>query len=323
MENFAISPLVLRPTIVFNNAISKLAKEKGFTGSKFPLKNGDNTLNISINFYFEKYVVLTVSYVQAEVRATANLKEMTLINSYPDIHSMVLAIAGLIKSGDYKNITPLDSVGTLRCTSIEIMSENAKSFNDLDLVESLTGHFQPVQSIVSDVLERNEKHQLNKALTLIDKQGVIQQIPFSFAAKKEAKKKYYSCCNLFELFVLIKKVVEDDYLGANPLFIQSLLSLERTPEKVVSSFTAIRTIEQLVKDFHLTRAVAELESKANQKPQINSAGNNVLTLKSGLKQFYGSKEFYAVLFTALVTVIVTNIGSIIVFFKWIYSNLPF
>lgn len=319
MENFAISPLVLRPTIVFNNAISKIVKDLGFTGNKFPYKKDDDSLNITIHFYFEKYIILTVKYTRVDICTPVNLREITLINHYPHVYTLVLAMAGLIKTGDYKDITPLTSVGTLRCTSIEISDADVNHFDAPDLVESLTGHLQPVQNIVKDVLNRNEGHQLNKALTLIDKQGVIQQIPFSFAAKKEAQKKYIISCNLFELFILINKAVQDDYLGANKIFIKAISSLVKTPEKIVNSYTAIKTIEQFVQDFHLSNVLSDLEFRASEDLHLKELAKNKKVkpkkLIDGLKQFYASKEFFAVLFTVIVAGLVTGVGIIIKFLQ--------
>ncbi|HDT6563979.1 TPA: hypothetical protein QFT01_000083 [Enterobacter cloacae] len=319
MENFDISPLVLRPTIIFNNAISKIANKLGFTGNKAPYKNGNETLNITIHLYFEKYIILTLKHTQIDIPTIVNLRETTLLTHYPNIHDLALSITGLIKSGDYKNINPLTSIGTLRCTSIEISDDNSNHFDDSDLVESLTGHLRPVQNIVHHVLERNNTHQLNEALTLIDKQGVIQQIPFAFPAKKEAHKKYIICCNLFELFVLINKAVQDKALGTNKTFIEAISLLVKTPEKIVNSYTAIKTIEQFVKDFHLSNYLNDLELEASKEFAANELIKNkeikMTSFVDGFKKFYASENFFVVLFTTLFAGIATAYGLILKLFE--------
>lgn len=319
MENFEISPLVLRPTITFNNAISKIANKLGFTGNKAPYKKGSETLNITIHLYFEKYIILTLKHTKADIPSAVNLREITLLTHYPDIYKLALSIAGLIKSGNYKNISPLTSIGTLRCTSIEISDDNSNHFDDSDLVESLTGHLQPVQNIVHDVLKRNRTHQLNEALTLIDKQGVIQQIPYAFPAKKEAHKKYMICCNLFELFILINKAVQDKALGTNKNFIKAITLLVKTPEKIVNSYTAIKTIEQFLKDFHLSNSLHDLELEASKElafnESIKSKEIKMTSFVDGLKKFYASDNFFGILLTALITGIATAYGIIIKLFE--------
>ena len=292
MECFLISPLVRRPSVVCNSAISKIVKEAGFIGNKFPYKKDKNTLNVTICSYFEKYIVLTVKYTEVDVFYPVDLKSITLLHNYPELYKLVLFIAGMIKFGNYKNITPLTSVPTLRCTSIEMLNEDF-NFEVGHLVESLTGHMQPVKNIIDDVLERNQGHQLNEALTLIDKQGVIQRIPYDFTAKKEAQKKYISCCNLFELMIVINKTIQDNYLGLNRLFIKSISDLVRNPGKVINSFTARKTIEQFVKDFHLASALSNLESDVHQEILLNDAKKiqkeKQVSFKKGFQQFIVSK----------------------------------
>lgn len=311
MECFLISPLVLRPTIVFNNAISKIIKEAGFTGNKFPYKKNEDVLNITIHSYFEKYIALTVKYTKMYASQPVNLNNLTILRKHPEIYRLVLSFAGLIKHGDYKNITPLTSIPTFRCTLIEMVNEDF-DFEKNQLVESLTGHMQPVQNIIDDVLERNKGHQLNEALTLIDKQGVIQKIPYDFSEKKEAERKYISCCNLFELMIVIKRTLQDDYLGANRLFIKALAELVRNPERIVNSFTARKTIEQFTKDFYLVGELINLESEAYQKIQLDGIMNvqskKRISFKEGFLQFYASKEFFAVLLTVAFAGITSGLG---------------
>ncbi|WP_439056136.1 hypothetical protein ACSJLZ_003253 [Serratia bockelmannii] len=318
MECFLISPLVLRPTIVFCNAISRIIKKAGFTGNKFPYKKNEDVLNIITHSYFEKYIVLTVRYTKTYNSQPTNLSEITILNNHPEIYKLILSFAGIIKNGDYKNITPLTSIPTLRCTLIE-MFDGDFYFEKNQLIESLTGHMQPVQNIVDDVLERNKGHQLNEALTLIDKQGVIQNIPYDFSGKNEAQKKYISCCNLFELMIVINRTIQDDYLGANRLFIKALAALVRNPERVVNSFTARKTIEQFTKDFHLVGALTSLESEAYQQIQLdgnmNVQSRKRISFKEGFLQFYASKEFFAVLLTVAFAGITSGLGVLWAFLK--------
>lgn len=304
MENFAISPIVLRPTIVFNNAISKLNKELGIVGKKSPYKKDNNILSFTIHAYFEKYIVLTINYIDTNVISFESLKKITNLSYYPEINNFTLAIAGLIKSGNYKNFRPLKTLPTLRCTSIEIIDVNSTLVDDCRLVESLSGHTQPVKSIIDDVLKRNKDHQLNEALTLIDKQGVIQQIPYNFIGKKEAERKYNSCCNIFELMMVISASIKNESLSKNHIYFNAISELVNSPEKVVYSFTAIRTIEQFVKDFHLPRALRELKEKSDSIRQAETAITDKkkgrLSLKDGWNQFYASKEFFGIILGACV-----------------------
>lgn len=318
MECFIISPLVLRPTIVFNNAISKIIKEAGFTGNKLPYKKNKDELNVIIHSYFEKYIVLTVKYTKLYASQPANLNEITILKNHPELYKLTLSFAGIIKNGNYKNITPLPSIPTFRCSSIEMVFDDY-DFEKNQLVESLTGHVQPVQNIIDDVLERNKGHQLNEALTLIDKQGVIQKIPYNFLGKKEAQRKYISCCNLFELMIVINRTIQDNYFGTNRLFIKALSELVRNPQRIVSSFTARKTIEQFTKDFHFTGALTNLESEAYQKIQLEDnmkvQSTKRISFNEGLLQFYASKEFFAVLLTAAFAGITSGLGIVLAFLK--------
>ncbi|WP_017630639.1 hypothetical protein [Vibrio sp. 624788] len=313
MEQFPIKPEVLLPTVVFHNSLAKIAKELGFEGKKFPYHYDKKSLNVKIHYYFEKYIVLTVTHSEDSVDFVNSLKERTDLDSYSHIEKLTLAIGGLVVSGDHKAFTPLSAIPTFSCTNIELKNEGTRSFGNKDLVEALTGHIDPIDSIVSDVLSRNTGHQTNSALTLIDKQGVIQQIPYNYIGRKEALKKYESCCNLFELFYVASQALKDDAMVRHNIFKQSLKNLVDTPENVVQSFTARRAIEQFVRDFHLSNALMIIEqqqSEVNNQPTTSRK-----SFREGWTQFYASKEFFAIIFGAIVTGVVAGAGLVWAYLK--------
>ncbi|PMH14967.1 hypothetical protein [Vibrio splendidus] len=314
MEKYPIRPEVLRPTVVFHNALAKLAKNLGFSGKKFPYTYGNNSLNIKLHSYFEKYVVMTVTYTECNSQFSKTLKDKTDLTNYPDIKELCKSISGLIISGNYRQFTKLDSFSTFSCTSIKLQDDNSRLFNDKELIESLTGHTDPTDAMVQDVLSRNAGHQINSALTLIDKQGVLQQLAANYVGAKESQKKYESCCNLYELMLVISTALKDTLLDDNKVFLRSVKELVNFPENIVFSFTAQRVIEQFVRDFYLFNAIMLLDEKQVRLKQLKLASRSK-GLSQGWSEFYASKEFFAVIFTSIVAGITAGSAIFITYLK--------
>lgn len=299
MEDYSIRPEVLRPTVVFHNALAKVAKNLGFSGKKFPYLHNGNSLNVTLHYYFEKYVVITITYKNDDIQTLKPLKEKATLGNYHDVKQLCLAIGGLIISGNHKQFSPLNTVPTYSCTSIKLNDASVAQLDNKELVESLTGHIDPTENMIMDVLSRNAGHQINSALTLIDKQGVLQQIPANYIGGKESLRKYESCCNIFELMLAMDMALKDGILDENKIFLQSLKNLVHFPEKIVYSFTARRTIEQFIRDFHFSNSTMALEESQNKSLQ-NKMVVKSKTLQDGWNEFYASKEFFAVIFTSIV-----------------------
>ncbi|MGY3571619.1 hypothetical protein [Vibrio paucivorans] len=312
MDKFPISPEILRPTIVFDNEINKVARALGLKGKRMPYETANGTLNVNIHYYFEKYIVLDVVFKQRISFGDISLLQKSRLSSYPEIESLVLAIAGLIVSGNQQSYSPLTSIPTIRCFSIQSLDDN--QFSNMELVEALTGHIEPTQRIIDDVLARNSGHQTSgPIITLIDKQGVIQFIPNKPKLTKDALQKYSSCCNLLELMLVIEQSIKDGHLDSNNVFLSALKSLVEKPEDIVKSYTAQRTIKQYSKDFHLESRLSDLTKKIELASSVLISEKK--TLRRGWDEFYASNDFFQVLFTALVAGLVTGFGILWAFLK--------
>ncbi|HDZ9290774.1 hypothetical protein FPW41_00720 [Vibrio cholerae] len=315
MEDYSIRPEVLRPTVVFHNALAKHCKRLGFAGKKFPYAYYDGSLNVKIHYYFEKYVVLTVAYKENSTQLSSSLKDKTTLSNSPAIEELCLLIGGLILSGNHRQYAKLNAVPTFSCTSIKHTDLGTSLLDNKTLVESLTGHVDPTERMVEDVLSRNVGHQINSALTLIDKQGVLQQLPADYVGTKESLKKYESCCNLFELMLVINAALKDKILDNNNVFFKSIKELVNFPENIVQSFTARRTIEQFVRDFHLSNALMVLEEK-QQIVQQNQVPVKSKTLRDGWNEFYASKEFFSVIATSIAAGVT---GTLALFWAYLHT----
>ncbi|HDV5479682.1 TPA: hypothetical protein RI770_003669, partial [Vibrio cholerae] len=144
---------------------------------------------------------------------------------------------------------------------------------------------------------------------------VLQQLPADYVGTKESLKKYESCCNLFELMLVINAALKDKILDNNNVFFKSIKELVNFPENIVQSFTARRTIEQFVRDFHLSNALMVLEEK-QQIVQQNQVPVKSKTLRDGWNEFYASKEFFSVIATSIAAGVT---GTLALFWAYLHT----
>lgn len=205
MENFPLCPEVLSPTVAFHDAILKKVRYLGFEGRSFPYKYKSNDVNIRINLYLDKYIAITLVVKNAIETPIDKIGFNCKLINNPELYQLACTVAGLIIDGNLKTFSPRTSIPSLPCSQVEHILAGSESVPNKVLVSALTGHSNSTDNIVSKVVGKNEHHQVNDALTLVDKQGVIQYIPDTSLNRKEVTSKFNSCTALFELFAVISQ----------------------------------------------------------------------------------------------------------------------
>ncbi|MEZ8230269.1 hypothetical protein AB6C58_16005 [Vibrio splendidus] len=271
MENFPLKPDVLTPTSAFNDALLKFSKPLGINGKKLPYTFKDSNLNIKINCYFGKYVVITAT-LDSPIEISLNDAESSnKLKDTPEIYKFLCGVCGIILSGNHKVFSPLSSIPSLPCCRITELSSTALPIPNSTVVSALTGHIGATDNIVKSVILGNEDHQVNRATTLVDKQGVLQRVPYSLLNSKEAKNKFRSCCALFELCAVIDITLSDKYLDTNNYFINSVQKLVNDSHLITKSVTAQKTISVLVKTFRIKDSISHIPVQAPVENEIKTS----------------------------------------------------
>ncbi len=104
MENYPLKPEVLTPTSAFNDAILKFAKPFGIKGRNLPYSFKSNSVNVKIHYYFERYVVVTVTLMNTIEIGINDVQLCNKLNKYPEIYKLACGICGLILSGNHKKL---------------------------------------------------------------------------------------------------------------------------------------------------------------------------------------------------------------------------
>ncbi|OBU25582.1 hypothetical protein [Photobacterium aquimaris] len=309
MENFQLSPDVLSPTAAFHDAILKNVTDLGFSGRTLPYKYKDNEVNIRIHHYFGKYISITLILQKGREVSVDNLIESNKLENNPDLYKLVCTIAGLITDGNLRKFSPKTSIPSISCCQVKSFFE---SVTDKVLVSSLTGHSHATDNIVSKVVIKNECHQINDALTLVDKQGLLQYIPNSALDNRETKSKFESCSSLFELFSIISKSFHDQYLDNNNLFFSSVDRLVNKSSLVTKSYTSQMTIEVLANTFNISEQLERTSRLLLPKKEEKIQKNKGL-FDRFFTEYWGSNDF----FTTFIPIVVSIVGAtFLAFWAW-------
>jgi hypothetical protein len=296
MENYPLKPEVLTPTSAFNDAILKFSSSLGIKGCKLPYSFKNNRINITIHYYFEQYMVITATLMDAIEIGNHDVQSCNKLVKYPEVYKLLCGICGLILSGDHKRFSPLTSIPSISCSSVTELSDEVEPISNALAVSTLTGHAGAVKNIVNSVISKNESHQVNDATTLVDKQGVFQRVPYSLMKSKEAKVKFNSCCALFELLAIVNLTLSDKRLLDNKIFVESVKNLLSHPALITKSYTAQMTISTLAGEFNINDNLQHIIQSLSPEPTMyKSLVNRFFT------EFWGSKEFFSTFLPIIVS----------------------
>ncbi|EHK9099458.1 hypothetical protein [Vibrio parahaemolyticus] len=255
IEDFSFAPVTLEPTVVFYNSLFKIKNEYSFSGKKFPYKDKyGNRINFSIRLHKKKFIVITVSILNFVKTDIKDIKNEQDLKQHIELYNLVKYISGLIVSGDAKNLKPMSSLKVYPCTVVYYCAENNTEIPDSIAVEILTRHSDLREEIVNSVINKNDQHQLNSSNILVDRQGIFSRIPFSLYKNSEVKKKHISSSNLFELSIVIYKLLSNKHTILNDELVKHLEKIINHPDLfIINSVTARKTLELLISEFNLVK----------------------------------------------------------------------
>ncbi|QZA98205.1 hypothetical protein K3369_01000 [Pseudomonas mandelii] len=176
------APVVLEPTDMFHRALSETRDSYKLSGKKFPytLDNfvHDLATRLNVRFHlYERTLCLIVLLDEFYVDNSVSLNALQKLESHPRLSELVLKILAIVTTGDRCSAslkTLPKYYPAIRLVSLDADLDDLRS----QLVALLTRHPMPLESVVSDVFNKNIPHQVDRSLLLVDKQGVVAYVPF-------------------------------------------------------------------------------------------------------------------------------------------------
>lgn len=274
ITNCDFFPRTLDPTNVFYNALRKLLAKNAFFGKKLPFRyesevtNSEEEVRIKLHLYKPKVVIASVQLSRFNFNADfVRLIHLQNIETHRRLYSLVMAICGLVESGNHRASHYKKKPKIYPCTLI-IREEGAERVPDQRAVEILTRHTNPTSAIVQDVLKKNEVHQLDVANPiLLDRQGIFAN--FDTSAVATLNRKYESTMYMLELAAAISRLLIQGQFcklaGNEQISVRELIF---SPKVVFTdSVTALRGWELLIKEFKLVDVFEKYVGQPNDNSQ--------------------------------------------------------
>lgn len=258
-------PVTLEPTDIFHADLKKSKEELGFSGKKFPYVIDDFQPDIStrLNVNFHLFGnVLCANYIldEIDVGNDVDLTRLQLIENHPQIKSLILKIAGIFKEGKrYAHSVPSlpKYYPAIRIVSLKKDSESWRS----DMATLVARHPQMRNEVVSAVLNKNDPHQVDESLILVDKQGILAYVPFTAASTAAGNfQRFKNMISMLELAAVIKLQMSS---GVN--LPKDIIKIITNPEQAISNSVSSQ------KSWVLINSEFKLQDELNYfKPQKDS-----------------------------------------------------
>lgn len=176
-------PVTLEATDIFHADLKKSKEELGFSGKKFPYALDDFLPGIStrLNVNFHLFGnVLCSNYIldEIDVADDVDLSQLQRIENHPQIKNLILKIAGIFKEGKRHAHSVPSLPKYYPAIRIVSLKKDAESWRS-DMATLVARHPQMRNEVVSAVLSKNDPHQVDESLILVDKQGILAYVPFT------------------------------------------------------------------------------------------------------------------------------------------------
>lgn len=175
------APTTLEPTINFHQALRPTRERLGIDGKKlsFKIRLNGATEPLRVNIGIRKYSSYVCASVKVEAFPVTNLRDIFILqnlNSHDDLCDFIFEILAITTAGNTKSkklatppkIFPIVQINDLGPRSLDTLHR---------LAEIVTRHTITKQNIVDSVLTKNNPHQIDETLILIDKQGILSYLP--------------------------------------------------------------------------------------------------------------------------------------------------
>lgn len=225
------SPIVLEPTALFHSSLRKFREELGFTGKRFPyvcnfsLPTISARVNINLHLFDSVLCVrVSINDLKVELENDVLFREIQDLDKHKNIATLVKKIIAIILYGN-RDVVPL---GTMPKTypAIRIIPFEMDNLNwKLQMVELVTRHEKLLESVASSVLDKNNAHQVDQSLMLLDKQGIVSYVPnFAPETAPGNLQRYKNAVSMLEFAAILKVQIEsfqslnkrEEHLITNP-----------------------------------------------------------------------------------------------------------
>lgn len=202
-------PVVLEPTDVFHQALSKVRGTLGLRGHKFPYEMDSfapgvsNRLNVAVRLYGQA-VCLTFDLDSFVLEADTDLARLQKLESHLQLAQFVRAVTGIVASAD-RGAYPLPSLPkyypVMQIASLDVDA----ALTNADLVALVTHHPLPRDEVVTAVLEKNQPHQVDRSTLLVDKQGIVSYVPgHAHATLRGNLQRFENASSMLELAAVLR-----------------------------------------------------------------------------------------------------------------------
>ncbi|MCU0126606.1 hypothetical protein N8H41_21735 [Pseudomonas vlassakiae] len=261
------APIVLEPNDIFYSAMSRLQKQVNFSGKKFPYTINDffegktNRLNVGLHL-FGQTLAIRLSLDEFEINESYDLSFFQLLDNHPRIKKIALQLIAIVISGDRHasgNSNLPKSYPAIRLESLQPDPEDWKKWS----ASLLCRHAAMLDSVLEHVLDKNQAHQVDHSQLLIDKQGIVSYVPFSYPLSSPGNQQRYSnAYSMLELAAVLKSQLSK----AAELPEDAINLITNAEEAIADSVSAQRAWNLICREFKLR---IELKNRP-QKPAVNT-----------------------------------------------------
>lgn len=134
---------------------------------------------LNVNFHLFGNVLCS-NYIldEIDVADDVDLSQLQRIENHPQIKNLILKIAGIFKEGKRHAHSVPSLPKYYPAIRIVSLKKDAESWRS-DMATLVARHPQMRNEVVSAVLSKNDPHQVDESLILVDKQGILAYVPFT------------------------------------------------------------------------------------------------------------------------------------------------
>lgn len=246
------SPVVLEPTDIFHSSLNKIRADLGFSGRKFPYSVEDFfygmsvRLNVKINL-FGRVICINLKLDDFDINDDVDLSSLQRLESHPRLKEFAQKILAIIKNCDQR-AEPLGSLPkyypAIRIVSLQ--PDLADWHTQMTVL--ITRHATMLNSVAAEVLAKNQAHQVDQSLLLVDKQGLVAYVPFDAPLSAAGnQRRFKAAASMLDLAAVLKLQLTKGV--ALPLDVIEIITA--ADDALPDSVSAQKTWTLLVSEFKL------------------------------------------------------------------------
>ncbi|TCV97734.1 nucleoside phosphorylase [Luteibacter rhizovicinus] len=259
-------PLTLEPTVNFHRALANVREMSGAVGKRFPITMRLAGLHdpVEIAFAIRRYqsvACVTVKMSTVTVTSDFDFASFQDLKAHSDLYALVEAILAIVSNNSARKLRLSETPKIFPLLHVTAVDVDEPDWTQKS-VALITRHDAPNRTIVEAVFKKNEPHQIDNTLLLIDRQGVLGYVPTSCnqGQLKGNLQRYRSAAGLLEFAHAIRSDLE----GGFRVDEETSLAIAMPEKAIPNSISSQRMWELTAQEFSL---VDELRRKSSmEKP---------------------------------------------------------